>query len=125
MHQCQETQGYKLINGGIAILVISFCLFYYFAWNNYSYELYNNIYNFGYFSGISLLLLGLAVKEKNNKLKHLIYFACSFFFIGLFLTYGLDKLIDPFIKTNKVILSIIITTLLCMIYYSYLYLRQL
>ena len=68
--------------------------------------------------GISLVFFGMGIREE-RLIKHLFYYPVSWFFGFLALLYVTDLFIDVMIDINKVILSMILTTMLCLLYYIY------
>ena len=84
-----------------------------------------NIYNYSIWIGLSMLFYGLGLNEKNKLKKYLYYYNLSYFFILYFSTYLFDYNLDFMVETTIVINCLIITTLICLIYYLYLVLNKL
>jgi len=139
MDQNPKGRAYRLtIIGGI-ILILSFAVYYQLMYgidnnnvmiieivdwlglqhNNASISV---IYSRGMFLGISTTFLGLGKLHEKTKIRVLIYFPISSFFFILFLTYTINDIatyigLDYIFETNKIIVSFLITTILCFLYY--------
>lgn len=84
-------------------------------------ELIGLIYALSLSLGLAILFYGIGLGEKVKKVKHLIYYNLSFFFIVMFLIYSTDvlTLIDDFIRTFKVYIAFTISTFLCVLIYLF------
>ena len=69
--------------------------------------------------GLGLTFLGIGLDEANIKIKHLVYYPVSVFFFILPITYLLNTFLDPLIEINEVIITLITTTVICLLYYFY------
>lgn len=112
----------KNIYGILALIigVLSFSINYYVALENYPETpiwatrlLYE-----GCFVALSLTFLGLTVGSK-NRIKHLIYYAGSNFYMFLAMSYLLNQFFDILIRQNKIIFTLILTVSSCIIYYFF------
>jgi len=105
------------ITGGL-ILVISFITYYWVELKVVNKEAADILYWLPNMIGISLVFFGMGIREE-RLIKHLFYYPVSWFFGFLALLYVTDLFIDVMIDINKVILSMILTTMLCLLYYIY------
>lgn len=72
----------------------------------------------GCFIALSLTFLGLTIGSK-NKIKHLIYYAGSNFYLFLTTSYLLNQFLDILIRQNKIIFTLILTCSSCIFYYLF------
>ncbi len=110
---------------GILALVIGLCTFgfnYYVAVDTYpKTPIYaTRILYYGCFISQSLLFFALSFGAK-NKIKQLIYYAGSNFYLFLIITYLSDQFLGILIKQNKIIATLILTITSCIIYYLFSY----
>ena len=139
MDQNQKDQVHSLTIVGGVLLVISFAVYYQLMYeiehsnslvinlvSNLGFKLSNSsiskIYSRGTFIGLFLTFLGIGFRSKNIIFNNLFYYPIATFFIVLFFIYTINDIftylrIDNLLETNKMILSFIITTVLCFIYY--------
>jgi magnesium-transporting ATPase (P-type) len=76
------------------------------------------ILHYGYWIEISLLLFALTLNSK-NKIKQLIWYAGSNFYLFLTITYFLNRNFDILIRQNKIICTVILMVISCIIYYFF------
>ena len=133
--QNQQTRYKLLIIIGSIILISSYIIWYFFAYSldKQGLEIPRKIHDinmYGRFIGLIIIFLGIVLNEKNRKLKYLIFIPITIFYIGLLLTYGINDIlelidiklnaggiIDDLLQGNKVVHSLILTTIICFILY--------
>ena len=117
---------------GSILMFVAYSLYYELAWNKIlpmDSLLLENIFLYGVFIGASLVNWGLAVNEADIRKKYLIYNTLSVFFFSLFLVYGFQDMIIYVFESekinevlkgfNKLMITIILTTLSCISYHFY------
>lgn len=117
----------KLKNiSGIAALIIyilAFSIWYKGALGSYPDVpvIYERIQYYGSFMGMGLALLALTINAK-NKIRQLIFYAGFNFFILLTIAFLLNQFFDILVRQNKIIFTLILMILSCII--SYIFLRK-
>lgn len=112
---------------GVLIGIGSFVSWFYIAMKTWNIDLPNNgvplcairIFYSGYFISSALYLFALS-KNSKNKIKQLIWYSVSNFYAFLMLSYFLNWTLDILIGLNKIIITLILTTISCILYYFFL-----
>lgn len=122
MNQNQDRylQKIKNISGILALIigVITFSIWYKIALSSYPNVPVHveRIQYYGSWIALSLAFLGLTLNAK-NKIKQLVYYGGFNFYLFLVITYIINQLFDVLIRQNKIVLTLILTSLSCIIYY--------
>ena len=74
--------------------------------------------------GVTITFFAIGLSEKSYLLRNLIYYPVSYFFGVLASIYLIDRWSDGAIEINKVVLTLIIVIVLCLLCFFYRKLRQ-
>lgn len=128
IHQNQNLLNYHQMNKntvgilGLIVGVVSFGINYAIALKTYpNTPLWaTRMLYYGCFMALSLSFYNLTLKQE-KKIKHLIFYAGSNFYMFLTIAYSLNQIFDILINQNKIIFTLIFTVLSCIIYYLFSY----
>ena len=108
---------------GAIVAVIAYSTYFYLTWlvnyRGYSIDslLINLIHYIGMYTSLSIVFLNLAIKEKNRKLKFLVYIPMAGFFTFLIIIYLLNYIADILIVTDKPLLATAFSITVSLIWY--------
>lgn len=99
--------------------IASFIVYYECAFYNYPNipEIYYNTANWMIWTTLSISFFLLGRNETNKKLKYLIYYNIAFFWLYLVLAYLINEYMDFSITMHKVVISLVLTSITCLICY--------
>jgi hypothetical protein len=112
---------FKKLSGILALIIgaSTFSVNYYIALQSYPEAMplwATRLLYQGCFVSQSLLFLALTIGAK-KKVKQLIYYAGSNFWMFLTIAYLLNQFFDILIKQNKIVFTLILTCFSCIVYY--------
>ncbi len=108
--------------GIIAALIgiITFAIWYKIALGSYpNVPVYaERIHYYGCYLTASLAFFALTVNSK-NRIKQLVWYGVSNFYLFLVLAFGLNQLLDILVAQNKIIFTLLLTVTSCILYYLF------